>query len=975
MDAAPISFPPKNRSHWLGYLGAWLLLTVYFLTPAREAFDQSLDKSNYATYTHFAAEQAQWGQDVIPMTGPYGFILYGHTYSGELFGVRLLGDLLLKAAFAALLLHLFRRAAPGPLRWIWLMGVVLMVPTVDDLFHDFAILLATLVLLVNLGPKLNRWSWLATLALGALALFKGTHLLTTGLCFCAVLLLGILERRWRAIAVLTAWYAGSVLGFWLLAGQNPLHLPAYLKGVLELSSGYNATMGLAELPFIRLSGLALAGGLTLVFLWVACSVPRKSRLLVTLLLLAGFSFIKWKHGYLRADGHVFIFFTSVSVITLTLCLAAFTPLLGAVPVPLAPWRRRIGLVLVSAVTGFAVLGASEFWLWRVLAVGLDAPTRLQNNVEFLARPGVFRTKLDHELEHNRREADLPQIRNEIGAASVDFFGFEEGLLLLNRLNYHPRPMGGGSFNVFTPWLQEKNEAFVRDPRRAPVWQVLKLQTLDDRLPSGDDPLTLRAILDLYSPVLMQRDYLLLKRRTVPVSVAAPVLLETRRVAPGEVITPPATAPGQLLLFTLHTPLSIAGRLRALIYRAPELSARIVSRLYPLGRDFALKPIMLQRPVILSPLLSDNLDVIQLWGDETGDPVRSLELKPAPGFETGAFTVSFYSAPRPAKPENCDINEIITYREYPLYNRAPIELVTQETGIRELNKEPVTIVHAPGSITWELQPGDQQLIFSYGLMPQAYLDGGQTDGVEFNVEVLWPPNDGRILFKRLVKPLTVMADRGMQRARVFLPPYEKGARLRIRTHPGPDNDGAYDQSYVTRVQIKRGTVMSDQVKSLGVSSNDSHPVSMAVPAGALVPEQFNGLGVVPANGRLPKESIASIGNRPVYLIHAPNEVVLNIPADAHEVFCEIGLLPGAYTGAGNTDGVGYTFTVLHPDGTRKVIGQRYLDPRGKSEDRGPQYMRFPLPAGSAGIQLSIATDVGPHGDRSWDHSYVAGVTFR
>ena len=941
--ASPAQINPRRWPVWLG----WLLLTIYFLTPAREAFDQSLDKSNYATYAHFLAHDFQWGRDVIPMTGPFGFILYGQTYSGELFATRLLGDLLLKAAFVALLLHLFRRASGGALRWIWLVGVVLMVPTVDDLFHDFAILVAALVLLSDPGPRPDRCSWLAAVLLGALALFKGTHLLTTGLCFGTVLLLAAWAREWRKLATLVAIYLGSIAACWLLAGQSLALLPAYVRGVLELSSGYNATMGLDETPFIRAAGLALAAGLVAAFAWVAARGARQPRFLFALLLLAGFSFIKWKHGYLRADGHVYIFFTSASVITLTLWLAAFTPLLGPPPAPTTGWRRHVGIAIVTFVTGFAVLGAAEFWLWRVYRIATDAPQRLQANFRFLTRPGPARAGLDEQLEHNRREAHVPQIQNEIGGGTVDFFGFEEGLLLLNNLNYHPRPMGGGAFNVFTAWLQERNEAFVRDPATAPAWQVMKLQTLDNRLPAADDPLTLRAVLELYSPVMMQRDYLLLKRRAAP-ATAAPIQLETRRVQPGETIALPDPGAGRMLLFSLEAPLALSGRLRAFFYRPPELAARLTTRLHPRGRTFVLKPTMLRHPVILSPLLLDNLDVIELFGPAAGNLVQTLQLMAEPGFATGGFTVTFYSAPRPAKPDDADISEILTYRKYPLYNRQPVELVTQETGIRELNKEPIVLVHAPGSITWDLAPGDQQLIFSYGLMPQAYLDGGQTDGVEFNVEVLWPPSDGRVLFKRLLKPLTVEADRGLQRSRVFLPPFEPGAKLRIRTHPGPDNNGAYDQSFIARVQIK---------------------------ADPLRPEQFNGLGVVPADGRLPKGAIASIGNRPVFLVHAPGEVVLNVPPPAREMLCEIGLLPGAYGNGGNSDGVGYSFAVVRPDGSREVIERRYLNPRDVPADRGPQHVQLALPASAAGAQLAITTDVGPHGDRGWDHSYVAGVKFR
>jgi hypothetical protein len=189
---------------------------------------------------------------------------------------------------------------------------------VDDLFHDFAILLATLILFADLERRLNRWAALASVLLGALTLIKGTHLFTAAACFSAVLLLCAVERRWRMMGALAATYFGSVAAFWLLAGQNLLHLPRYLHAALELSSGYNAAMGYEELPFIKTAGFSLAAGLLLVFCWAASTGYRHARVIVALLLLAGFSFIKWKHGYLRADGHVYIFFTSVSVLSLTL---------------------------------------------------------------------------------------------------------------------------------------------------------------------------------------------------------------------------------------------------------------------------------------------------------------------------------------------------------------------------------------------------------------------------------------------------------------------------------------------------------------------------------------------------------------------------------------------------------------------------------------------------------------------------------
>ncbi|HYC70222.1 MAG TPA: hypothetical protein VEB66_03385 [Opitutaceae bacterium] len=941
MNATP---PPRPTRRWPWFLG-WLLLTVYFVTPPREAYDHSLDHSNYATYARFFAERAQWGEEVLPMTGPYGFVLYGHTYTDELFGLRFAGDLLLKAIFAALLLHLFRRAGPGGWRWAWLAGIVLIVPLVDDLFHDFAILLATLCLLADFAPRLNGWSRVALALLGFLALFKGTHLITASLCLGSVVLHGVLAGAYRAAAIRVAVYVAALVGCWIVAGQNPANLAGYSRAVLDLSSGYNATMGLPEHGHQLVLGLILAAGVAVLLALACAGRVRRPAALIPVLLLAGFAFIKWKHGFLRADGHVAIFFAAAGVIALTTALlsrSALTPEAAAATRPL----RLAQLGVLTAVAVLSLLGTLGFHLELAGRVILGLPSRLHDNARFVLRPGLVRARLAEQLEANRREAHLPQVQNEVGRAGVDFFGHEQGILLLNRLRYQPRPMGGGTFNVFTARLQALNEEFVRDPRRAPAWQLMRLQSLDRRLPASNDPLTLRAVLEGYTPVLLQRDYLLLRRRAEP-AFSAPRLIERRAVRPGERIVPPDPGPGQLLLFSVDAPLGLGGRLRSFLYRPPALTLRLEHARLAAGRDFAAWPVMLQQPAILSPLLIDNADVLELFGNGPGNPVRALELHPEPGYDASRLAIAFYAAPRPPAPEDTDLQELKTYIAHPLHNRPPVRIDAPPTGILELNKEPITSLHAPGSATWDLRPGDQQVIFSYGMMPRTWLEG-DTDGVEFNVEVLWPPNDGRILFQHVVRPRTTPADQGMQRARVFLPPYRAGAQLRVRVHPGQDNNANYDQSYITRLQIKPGP---------------------------LVAEQFSGLGLVPANGELPATAVAADGARPVYLVHAPGEVVVDVPAGARAFAADIGLLAGAYSLGGASDGVEFTATLLHPDGSRAVLARRLLNPRQVEADRGPQRWAFDLPGAPAGARLSIATGVGPNGDRGWDQSYVAGAAFR
>ena len=89
----------------VGRIAAWLALTIYFLLPPREAMSWGLDSSNYGSYAWMIVTGRQFGADTVAMTGPFGFLAYGHTYSGYGFFAYAIGDLLFKAGFAVLTLQ------------------------------------------------------------------------------------------------------------------------------------------------------------------------------------------------------------------------------------------------------------------------------------------------------------------------------------------------------------------------------------------------------------------------------------------------------------------------------------------------------------------------------------------------------------------------------------------------------------------------------------------------------------------------------------------------------------------------------------------------------------------------------------------------------------------------------------------------------------------------------------------------------
>ncbi len=91
------------------------------------------------------------------MAGPYGFIMYGWTYSGDLFWIRTAGELLLNAALAALTLWFFRQLRGSSLRWAWLAAQLAFTPFVEDLPLEWILLLGGLYLIQ--APPGCRAGW------------------------------------------------------------------------------------------------------------------------------------------------------------------------------------------------------------------------------------------------------------------------------------------------------------------------------------------------------------------------------------------------------------------------------------------------------------------------------------------------------------------------------------------------------------------------------------------------------------------------------------------------------------------------------------------------------------------------------------------------------------------------------------------------------------------------------------------------
>lgn len=82
-------------------------------------------------------------------------------------------------------------------------------------------------------------------------------------------------------------------------------------------------------------------------------------------------------------------------------------------------------------------------------------------------------------------------------------------------------------------------------------------------------------------------------------------------------------------------------------------------------------------------------------------------------------------------------------------------------------------------------------------------------------------------------------------------------------------------------------------------------------------------------------VAEIGGQPGISANAPSELHFNAPAGATRIEATVGIVDGAYTAEGKTDGIDVVIFELLPTGGRRILYQRFLNPAAHAEDRGLQ----------------------------------------
>ena len=937
--------PTPSRRLWprLLCLAGAVLAGLCFFSPTQQVMDVQLDSSNYASYAYFTARGFSFGTDVVPMAGPYGFVPYGDTYSGNLFGKRLALEALTKLILGGLVVWFFLRSARQPvLRWVWLLLLAIMVPPIVDLPYTLAILLSGLFLAENhLGTSRSSLPTCCAVAgyLALLTLFKGTQTMLAAATFGLLFVQSLLTRNFRRLPWILASYAATLVALLLIAGQNPLNLPQYLHGISELASGYNLAMGVDEPKAVFLVGVGTAAFLLLLVGWSLLPRWRNPAALAGGLFLAGFSFISWKHGFVRADGHTYIYFhfALVAVPTILLYLGR-----TETAVPVSRWQRvfAAGLAVIAFALAFWGNGENSFrrHLWSLQLM----PARVAQSWRQLTAPTAAKRQFDALLETKRIFYQLPQFQEIAGKERIDFFGYEQAYLILNRFNYRPRPVGGGTFNAYTPWLRSINVDYLLDESKRPEYFLVSIQTIDEHFTAQDDAGTLLDLLANYRPLESGSGLTIFRAKPGQPQKQTPRLIGTQGFMWNQPVKVPVVRPDELLLVSVQMPPSLGGRLRSFLYKPPavfmDLKGERINQ--PNGRRVI--PEMFKDPLLLNPVIEDTDDFLALYQTKSGKNAEEFTLKTAgPGcFDPASLMVRFYVVPRPepAPPVPIRLQHSLVTKESPFMIEATTALLLHYEDLV------AQILVPPGRMGYALK-GDETIIrFTYGMHPATY--NLPTDGMDFFVELVRPGQPAQTIFHRHIFPHAHPEEQGQLKAQLALPPYPPGSKLYLCTGRGPDNNGAWDLGYYTGIEFVHGPYVSDQ---------------------------FPGFATLPSAVTADTCGGYNDHGREVFMLNAPGSMTFDLKGREKTLRFTAGLLSGAYTNGGKTDGVEFVVTLRKPDGSSSTLFHQECKPGENKADQGDQSYVVALPVIAPGAQLVLTITPGPSGSNAWDWTYLASLS--
>ena len=360
--------------------------------------------------------------------------------------------------------------------------------------------------------------------------------------------LGRLPTR-TALATLIGMAILTGLSTWLLSVQ----LVPYLRAQGHLIDSYNDVMYQVDTSRLVKISLLLIGASGLLLTWRVWQLLR-TRLLVpmlradgVMLLLVGVQlFVLFKEGFVRADvNHVGLFY-KYALLPLSLVF------LFSQTRSLRQWAVCTAVALAGLAPWLVPFHRDASLIYRA---GPQAVAYVKDVLHPL-RPAM-----------NHRPDPLPQPwLKRLAGCRVDVIPWNIDLIYGHRLRYQPRPVMQ-TYQVTDGYLDSLNATYYGSGR-APDYVLFALDAIDGRNPMADESLTKLALLQRYQVAGQHRNWLLLRRKSVPMGLR--VLSRQTQPATINTLIPVDTLGTGLQFWQIDGTYTLLGQGQRVLFQPPRL---------------------------------------------------------------------------------------------------------------------------------------------------------------------------------------------------------------------------------------------------------------------------------------------------------------------------------------------------------------------------------------------------------------------
>ncbi len=504
----------------------WLVVALFFgVTAAADVPATGLDPS-WATAMNLLGE-LRFGPELVFTYGPWGFLDAPLILSRPLFGLALVVEV---AVIASVWIVAYRALVR---RWSsWLVApvsTVVAVVTAPTELSSLALCAAAGGLLLHVVPpdeqpaRAVRSSVATTAGLAALGALLLQVKVSDGLAVLALAAVSVVaaasfRQAWIVAAAGVASAAVATAGLWLARCQSLGDLPRWLRGSLDMVTGYGEALSLEAVTSD--TGYYAAGAVTLLLVVAALLLLRGRRwsIRVTVVLVLGLVVaFAFKDGFTRHD---------------TFHEPAFFILTGVVLVVVTGMSRHPVVALVGAVLALGMV--------RPDLTAVDpgpAAQRWKANARVLVDAAYASDRLDSTRTELQRIYALPEpIRRDLSSgAPVSIDPWETTLAWAYDLNWAPVPVFQ-TYAVLSEDLDERNaEAIAGAPPDQLILRRAEIPN-ESRNPVWESPRYQLAVACHYATSLRQDPYRLLEHREPRCDAAAE--LSSLRVDAGQVVEIP-----------------------------------------------------------------------------------------------------------------------------------------------------------------------------------------------------------------------------------------------------------------------------------------------------------------------------------------------------------------------------------------------------------------------------------------------------